>query len=83
MNRETNPMGILRLLLLIVLALLVYRLARRWLDRKAALRRTQAEDKGRMLACAHCGIYFPEQDAVRDGGQVYCSTAHRDAHRKS
>lgn len=76
-------MGILRLLLLIVLALLVYRLTRRWLDRKTARRRMQSQDKGRMLACAHCGTYIPEQDAVREGGQVYCSTAHRDAHLRS
>lgn len=76
-------MGILRLLLLIILALLVYRLTRRWLDRKTALRRAQTRDKGRMLACAHCGTYVPEQDAVRDGENSYCCPAHRDAHRRT
>lgn len=76
-------MGILRLLLLIVLALLVYRLTRRWLDRRAAMRRMQARDQGRMLACAHCGTYVPEQDAVRDGEEIFCCSAHRDAHRRT
>lgn len=76
-------MGLLRLILLIVLALLLYRLVRRWLEQKAARQRMRTQDKGRMLACAHCGVYFPEQDAVRAGDQVYCSAAHRDAHRKT
>jgi uncharacterized protein len=74
-------MGVLRLILLILLAALLYRMLRRWLDVRAARRKPGARDAGRMLACAHCGVYFPEQDAVRAGGHVYCSEAHRLAHR--
>lgn len=76
-------MGLLRLVLLIILAALLYRLVRRWLDRRTAAQRARVQDKGRMLACAHCGTYFPEQDAVREGGKAYCCTAHRDAQRRT
>lgn len=33
-----------------------------------------------MVACAHCGVHLPRQDAVLDGsGTPFCSEAHRDA----
>lgn len=73
-------MGLVRLILLILLAALLYRMLRRWQDRKAARKKPVARDQGHMLACAHCGVYVPEQDAVRDGERVYCSEAHRLAH---
>lgn len=76
-------MGLLRTILLIILAVLLYRLVRHWLNQRTAAQRTRVQDKGRMLACAHCGTYFPEQDAVRDGDKAYCCTAHRDAQRKT
>lgn len=31
-----------------------------------------------MLACAHCGVHLPLDDALNDAaGQVFCSEAHR------
>lgn len=74
-------MGLLRVILLIVLAALLYRLVRRWLKARAAAPHVRARDQGRMLACAHCGTYIPEQDAIRDGDKNFCCTAHRDAQR--
>ncbi|HEY5634139.1 MAG TPA: PP0621 family protein [Burkholderiaceae bacterium] len=32
-----------------------------------------------MIRCAHCGVYFPQSDAVSAGSLRYCSIAHRDA----
>jgi uncharacterized protein len=29
-----------------------------------------------MLACAHCGVFFPASEAVRFDGAIYCSKAH-------
>lgn len=72
-------MGLLRLILLIILAALLYRLVRRWLNQREDGRRVS--DQGRMLACAHCGTYIPEQDALRVGDKAYCCAAHRDAQR--
>lgn len=74
-------MGLLRLILLIILAALLYRLVRRWLRQRADARHDRVSDQGRMLACAHCGTYIPEQDALRVGDKAYCCAAHRDAPR--
>lgn len=31
-----------------------------------------------MLACAHCGLHLPQNDAVTDAaGRPFCSEAHR------
>lgn len=75
-------MGLVRLILLILLAALLYRLLRRWLHARAKRREHVARDQGRMLVCDHCGVYFPEQDAVRANGHVYCSEAHRIAQHR-
>jgi len=34
-----------------------------------------------IVPCAHCGLFVPESDAIRDDGRDYCSPAHRDADR--
>jgi uncharacterized protein len=34
---------------------------------------------GKMLQCAHCGMYVPETEALSHRGRDYCSAAHRDA----
>jgi len=31
-----------------------------------------------MVACAYCGVHFPELEAVHAGNNRYCSQAHRD-----
>ena len=58
-------------------------------QRAAALRET-ASDAVRpgalatpeaILKCVRCGVHVPASDAVRDGDAVFCSLAHRDAHR--
>ncbi|HRD83577.1 MAG TPA: PP0621 family protein [Rubrivivax sp.] len=38
----------------------------------------QAVDVQPMVACAHCGVHLPAQDAVTDAaGRGFCSDAHR------
>jgi uncharacterized protein len=36
----------------------------------------RVEESERMSSCAHCGVYFPSSEAVREGGRDYCSQAH-------
>ncbi|HEX5747063.1 MAG TPA: PP0621 family protein [Archangium sp.] len=46
-------------------------------DRPAARRPGEAAT---MLACAHCGVHLPRDDAVLDAaGRAYCGEAHRIA----
>jgi uncharacterized protein len=35
-----------------------------------------------MLACAHCGLHIPEDEAIRRHGKAYCCREHaeRDGH---
>ncbi|KQQ47757.1 hypothetical protein ASF61_01470 [Duganella sp. Leaf126] len=35
-----------------------------------------ASEAETMLACAHCGVFFPASEAVRFDGAIYCSKAH-------
>jgi uncharacterized protein len=36
------------------------------------------KDVAAMLACAHCGVHLPGDEAVRDeAGRSYCGEAHR------
>lgn len=68
------------LFLLAVLVLL-------WLLRGAVRRRvpppSQAPDPAAapspMLACAHCGLHLPRDEALPGRGGVFCGEAHRNA----
>ncbi len=54
-------------------------------DRAGATRRGKSREVPgeSIVPCAHCGLYLPESDALRDDGNTYCSRAHRDAHRQA
>ena len=67
--------------ILLVLAALV---AIVWIMRTLSRSRQQhvenADNKGqRMLACAHCGLHVPEEEAILDGKHAYCCDQHRDS----
>lgn len=75
------------LLLLLVVGIALYLVLRR----SRARPESQAADEpipsnkpdaapAPMLACAHCGVHLPHDDAVTDGaGRAYCGEAHRVA----
>ena len=43
-------------------------------------RKGGAEVPAAMIACAHCGVHLPGDDAIRDGdGHSYCGDEHRRA----
>lgn len=69
-----------RLIFLFAIAAVIYLLLKSY--RKAddpAGKQTSAED---MVRCAHCGVHLPVSESVRAGELYFCSTAHRDAHKK-
>jgi uncharacterized protein len=37
------------------------------------------EAPGQMVACCHCGVHLPAEEAVHDGPRPYCSPSHRQA----
>lgn len=72
------------LFILAILALL-------WLL-KGARRRVPPPEKGQpsqpaatqaMLACAHCGMHLPRDEALPGRGGVFCGEAHRHAHEQA
>ncbi len=49
------------------------------LARRGALPRAKSDERIEpMVACAHCGLHLPGNDALKDGDKAYCSAAHRD-----
>jgi len=64
------------LLIFIALAVIVTVGKRLWQQRRPPPRHTR---NGRMVQCAHCAIYIPEQEAIRQDGRWFCSPQHRDA----
>ena len=34
-----------------------------------------------MVACAHCGLYIPQHEALMQSEQTFCSTQHAEQHR--
>lgn len=68
------------LLIFIALAIIVAVARHLWLQpRRKHPRRRQLS--GKMAQCSHCGMYIPEQEALRDGDRCYCSQEHLDAGR--
>ena len=61
-----------------------------WLLRGSLRRRTQVPKRRAkpdapqpILACAHCGLHMPRDEALPGRGGVFCSDAHRAAFEKA
>jgi len=35
-----------------------------------------------MVRCTHCGVHFPETDAIQDGNKSFCCNEHKLLHKK-
>jgi len=71
------PGRILVLLILIAIAILVFRRLKRSSSQPQVRNKAST---GRMVQCATCGLYLPEQEALSHQGKYYCSQSHRDGH---
>lgn len=40
------------------------------------------KQKNNMVRCIHCGLYLPEEEAIKQGDKVFCSLKHGSQHRK-
>jgi len=72
-------MPLVRLLILIAVIWLLYRLVRRLLPGKPSV--TDQSETTRMVKCAHCGVYVAENDTYGKGGDIYCCEDHYHKHR--
>lgn len=74
---------LIRLIIFIVLLLVglkLYRMYREWkLDREELLRHDDEHvGDDRMVRCTWCQVHVPESEALRDKGEWFCCSAHRD-----
>jgi len=75
----------LRSILLIILILIIWRLGQAWYKRFVKNYQQNKNQSppltnikpGTMLRCDYCGLYLPENEALREGNKVYCSHAHQ------
>ncbi|HEX6708199.1 MAG TPA: PP0621 family protein [Albitalea sp.] len=73
------------LVLLIVLAVLwLARSSRRPLPPRPDPRQDPAPDRQQaIVACAHCGLHLPRDEALPGRGGVFCGEAHRTEYEKA
>ncbi len=74
-------------LLVVIVALVVL-----WLLLRSLFRRARGEGQSSrkpppaapqaMLACAHCGVHLPRDEALPGRGGVFCGEAHRAAYEE-
>lgn len=69
------------LLLLLVVGIALYlMLGRRRSGGDASAPKPKPKATASMVACAHCGVHLPRDDALLDaGGRTFCGEAHRIA----
>ena len=71
-----------KILLLVVIALVVYTVIKRYqqsLKAPAAPPARPAED---MVKCAHCHVNLPRSDALITQGEFFCTTEHQQLGKK-
>jgi uncharacterized protein len=62
------------LVILIAVALIVIAIRSLW--RSSRPEKGHRQQPARMVQCAQCGVYIPENEALSSGGRFYCSEAH-------
>ena len=70
-------LGLLRVAIIVIIALLVYRLLKRWLATLPRESKKNPDKIGRMVRCHYCELHIPEAEAIQDHGDWYCSDEHR------
>lgn len=68
----------MRTLLILIAVIIVVLTVKRLLAPPRPEKKLQTRS-GKMVQCAHCGMYVPETEALGYRDRHYCSAAHRDA----
>jgi uncharacterized protein len=69
------------LLLVFVVLVLLWWARHQGSSRPPAQKRPPKQEP--MLACAHCGLHIPRDEALPGRGGVFCGEAHRAAYEKA
>ena len=72
-------MGLIRILLVVLLIWVAWRLLRQALlpgPDKDARGNGSGDSPTRMVRCTQCGVHLPEQEAVQQDQQFFCSKEH-------
>ena len=77
-------MGLIRFLLFLLIARTVWFMVKNYLRKQELTGRRKAGNPerlagGRIVRCKACDVHLPEQDALREGDDWFCSQAHRQA----
>lgn len=73
-------MGLFRLLIILAIAFLAYRLFRTW--QRSIARSSQGpkpktnKQVENVVRCHHCQLHIPEAEAIQQNGRYYCSQQH-------
>lgn len=78
--REDCVLKIILLIVIVFVAVLVFRAYKRALDKPSApVRDSKPED---MVKCAHCGVNLPRSEAIYSGGDFFCTPEHQKLGQK-
>ncbi|MEJ2345037.1 MAG: PP0621 family protein [Gammaproteobacteria bacterium] len=66
-----------RSIVLIVAIWLAITIIRQMLRNQRPEPKPRSLPTGNMVRCAHCGLHIPQDEALRNGEDYYCSERHR------
>jgi uncharacterized protein len=77
-------MGLIRFLFFVLIAGTVWFMVKNYLRKQELRERRKAAAAeqlagGKIVRCKACDVHLPEQDALREGDNWFCSQAHRQA----
>ena len=71
-------MGLIRLIIIVIIGWILFRLYRRWQQRLANRQTGAGEKIDTMVKCAECGVHLPKQNALENNGQFFCCEEHKN-----
>jgi len=76
---NVKSMNLIRLLVIVAIIWLAYRIYQNWLASKAVMKEQHAKQSEikNTVQCSTCGVHLPEQDALKQNSQFYCCEAHK------
>ena len=71
-------MGLIRLIIIIAIGWLLFRLVKNWQNRLANKQPKPDEKIDTMVKCVECGVHVPKQNAIDKNGQFFCCEENKN-----